>query len=40
MGLQGTEIEEIGLVPQAGRACNQRFDCVIGDDHVHDMSVL
>jgi hypothetical protein len=34
------EIEEIGLVTQAGRICNQRFDCVIGDDHIHDVGAL
>ena len=38
MGLQGAEIEEIGSVTQAGKICNQRFDCVIGDDDVHDIS--
>jgi hypothetical protein len=38
--LQGTEIEEIGLVAQAGRICNQRFDCVIDDDQVHDVGAL
>jgi hypothetical protein len=34
------EVEEIGSVAQAGRICNQRFDCVIGDDQVHDVGAL
>jgi hypothetical protein len=40
IGLQSAEIEEIGLVAQAGRICNQCFDCVIGDDQVHDVGTL
>jgi hypothetical protein len=38
--LQVVEIEEIGLVSQAGKICNQHFDCVKGDDHVHDVEAL
>ncbi len=40
MGLQSAEIEEIGLVAQAGRICNQHFDCVIGDDQINDVGAL
>ena len=39
-GLQSAEIEEIGLVAQAGRICNRHFDCVIGDDQVYDVGAL
>ncbi len=40
MGLQSAVIEEIGSVTQAGRICNQHFDCVMGDDHIHDVVAL
>ncbi len=40
MGLQSVEIEEIWSVPQDERICNQRFDCVNGDDHIHDAGAL
>jgi hypothetical protein len=38
--LQSTEIDKNGLISKAGGICNQRFDCVIGDDQVHDVWAL
>jgi hypothetical protein len=40
VGSQSAEIEEVGSATQAGRICNQSFDYVIGDDHIHDIGAL